>query len=529
MKVAFIILCALHTSTGLQSIVTNHPICTDMANWYKDNYPSITAPELFIVVSTCEGIVNFQDSGLGGGSLILAYSTPCKKAITINAREMSGANVSMEHNLVDITQQIGVPGQLAGFLYLYHKLNLCSYKPALSFKDLFTQNIQLAREGFPSDTKLPFHTPYKTMLRNLPLANFLQWIADAGTNKTNLYSEDSPLPKKLAEEIQSGGGLITEQDIQLYKVKIKPAYWAKCLNYTFFGTTTPGAGFLQLFGCRLIEARFEEYRSNPAHRQEYFVKVLQILYLVKPYLFSLEFRRQLMIHYKSIASTIHFSAPIYTDIPDFIGPVRLPKAMAFGESWEEGTSNICINMDDMAICGTNTINWHLGSGYWSSNFGFPYNNQLSDFTFYNPNSMNRPLPYKRPQSSISATIVSETNGDGKAVFGAGAAGGPKIVAATFIPLMQMVLGAALNESITCNAAQLLPRCYFEKDGLALLCEESSTTKSIKDYAPKMSFSEISRYSAATIFNSEAACFDPRRGGKSFVWSKNKTNHNETKV
>ncbi len=94
-------------------VVTNHEVCTKMAKKYIKAYPKITSPELFIITSTCEGIVNPMDSGLGGGFQMVLHTAKNPSEHYINSREKSGAVVPYQSG--NTPQHIGVPSMLAGY------------------------------------------------------------------------------------------------------------------------------------------------------------------------------------------------------------------------------------------------------------------------------------------------------------------------------------------------------------------------------------------------------------------------------
>ena len=75
------------------------------------------------------------------------------------------------------------------------------------------------------------------MLRMPRLAKTLEIIRD---DPDSFYT--GSLSKEIAKEIQSAGGIITEDDLNNYKVKIREPMQVPVGEYTLYSTPPPGSG-----------------------------------------------------------------------------------------------------------------------------------------------------------------------------------------------------------------------------------------------------------------------------------------------
>jgi len=98
-----------------------------------------------------------------------------------------------------------------------------------------------------------------------------------------------------------------------------------------------------------------------------------------------------------------------------------------------------------AVACTETINLTFGSYVVIPKYGIVMNNEMDDFAAIpgKPNAFgllqskaNEIEPGKKPLSSMSPTIAIK---DGKAVFSAGASGGPRIISSTLQVLLNMIV------------------------------------------------------------------------------------------
>ena len=112
---------------------------------------------------------------------------------------------------------------------------------------------------------------------------------------------------------------------------------------------------------------------------------------------------------------------------------------------DAGTSHLCVvDADGMAVACTETINYLWGSCVAVPQWGIVLNNEMDDFTtrpgeanIYGlvQSDRNAPQPGKRPLSSMSPTIVLESD---RVRLVAGASGGPRIISATIKAIIDVL-------------------------------------------------------------------------------------------
>ncbi|WP_249066972.1 gamma-glutamyltransferase [Halalkalibaculum roseum] len=142
----------------------------------------------------------------------------------------------------------------------------------------------------------------------------------------------------------------------------------------------------------------------------------------------------------------------------------------------ETTHFSIVDAEGSAVAVTTTLNGSFGSHVSVGGAGFLLNNEMDDFTAKpgEPNMFgliqgeaNAVQPGKRMLSSMSPTIVTK---DGKVRMVLGAAGGPRIITATFMSFLNMaVFGMNAREAISAPRFhhQWMPdKLYYEAFGIS---------------------------------------------------------------
>lgn len=539
------------------NIVTNNPICTNMASEYINDYPNITTPELFIIASVCEGIVHPMDSGLGGGFQAVIHRHGTTKAWYVNSRERAG----MHHDFPTLpgktAKHIGVPSMLRGYAYIYEHIRDFGYKkgPVLTWRDLFRKNINLAKCGFSMSktltnvinvinlSKSPWtYNTTTCKLASPALSAWIEKISKQNPNNLTFYRAHSRDNDRLVEELREIGSSLRRSDIVDYRVHATDANSVECLDFTIYTTKVPGSGLLHLFGCKIIEyaiKHFDYVNWASSRRFIYNIKVLQYIQSLQPHIKHLMHKANATNHPISdiinrdsryIAQFLYrYNLPLSLHPPMRMGRTKLNKNQINVSQMrlERGTSNICIKDGITSFCATSTINWGFGSCI-ASRFGFFYNNQLSDFTYKNAFSYNRPIVGKQPLSSISPIIFTKTKTH-EFEFALGAAGGRKIVPSIFNMMTQFIYEYERHKTnpnikvYNCDRDQYISRCVFhikpydERTYTFLECEDSLHPvyrQTLSNYRALVKYSVEAGYSSVTVLTKTHGCFDPRRGGKS---------------
>lgn len=288
------------------TVVTNNVKCTNLARSIVRRYPNISSIELWIIISLCEGIVHPMDSGLGGGFQMTLYSSCDGSAYYVNSREKSGKYTKyFPKDAGQTSRHIGVPSMLRGYQYLYNNIRDLGYPegPTLPWSKLFEDAIRISRDGFPisqtfadvinrlgQSARSIWKINANGRLTNARLSNYLTKIASYGPRKQPMYTFGSEDNVQIGHELKSGGALITERDVASYKVMRSDALETDCLNYKVYTSRLPGSGFLQLFGCKLLERAIRKHGYagwSSDLRFLFDLKALYFIYSLQPYLMYL--------------------------------------------------------------------------------------------------------------------------------------------------------------------------------------------------------------------------------------------------
>ncbi len=384
----------------------------------------------------------------------------------------------------------GVPGSVAGLFAAHAQLG------ALPWASLLAPSIALAEDGFVVDTAFvedldteaarlrrfpasaslyltggdgPDAAPLRPgdVWRNPDLAAVLRRIAASGPD--GFYR--GATADAIVAEMARGGGLITHADLAGYR-----AVWRQPLEFDYRGARIcsmppPSSGGVAL---QLLCA------------------------LLAPYdLPALGWHSPAALHLQAEASRRAFAArnaclgdpdfvenplaqlfdPAWADAqragisPDHATPSRdvdpgLPPGVRRGSDLSEAQHTTHLSVIDArgdAVALTTTLNGSYGSAVVVTGAGFLLNNEMDDFATRpgTPNTYglvqgesNAIEPGKRMLSSMTPTIVLDA--DGRVLLVTGAAGGPRIISATF-----GIVSAVLDFGADVRAAVFAPRIHHQ--------------------------------------------------------------------
>lgn len=248
-----------------------------------------SAADAAIATLFCEGVTCTQSMGLGGGFVMTIYNRAKKTMETLIARERApnAAYKEMFDNVASVEGilSVAVPGELKGYWELHKRYG------QVAWKTLVEPTIELCTKGhlvtryLAKVLTLYEHLVYNSSslsevfvnpqtkkvwvagdrIRRLDLARTLQVIANEGADA--LYSRNGTLLKPFVNEIQTLGGIITEEDLIDYKVE-----WAKPLSTTLpnentlYTISVPGSGAILAYILNILKDRTPE--DTPAYLQQ---------------------------------------------------------------------------------------------------------------------------------------------------------------------------------------------------------------------------------------------------------------------
>ncbi|XP_076333038.1 scoloptoxin SSD14-like isoform X2 [Tachypleus tridentatus] len=428
-----------------------------------------------IATLLCMGVVNPQSMGLGGGFIMLIYKRNEKTAYVLNAREVApqAATENMFQGNSELSKtgglSIAVPGELAGYAAAWTKYG------KLPWSELFQPAIDICEKGFlvgrhlsnalylnkniienEKSLRIIFwnnetNNVYKEneILYRPVLAETLRTLSSDNTT-THLYGDMS---KILSEEIQNSGGIITEEDFMKYKPQWqKPIQSQSYNNLTFYGVPPPGSGVLVSYMINILE----EYEFNKTSFSTNDQKVQNYHRMIETFKYAYAKRTELedqgddtsSFQYENISKLVQkltskeFAKETKNNIYDnqtFDSNHYGVKAFIQADRGTSHLSIVAPNGDGIAV--SSTINSYFGSKKTSISTGIIFNNEMDDFSSPNitndygvvPLNYNKISPGKRPFSSMSPTIVVDSNENIKLVIGG--TGGTKITTATTLVTM----------------------------------------------------------------------------------------------
>lgn len=421
----------------------------------------------------CMGVVIPKAMGIGGGFVATFYSRRERRALSLISREVAprAARRDMFAGNATLSRKgglsIAVPGELRGYAEIHKR-----FAGRLPWRALFADAIRLASEGFPVGNSLAYSLCYEARdlfgcrdgpceptwepfwnseekrpliagerLVQKDLARTLAEIAKHGPD----YFYKGNLAKTMVREIAEHGGILNLKDLRSYKPT-----WTRPVSVTFrdgriaYSAPPPAGGAVYAYIMGIMDAFRSDDHADlqddvlTLHR---FVEACKFAYAKRALLGDPRF--------VNVADVVRkLTSPDYAEttrrkIDDdqtyhdpehygYVGQISPPS---------KGTAHLSMWGDGDAISVTSSINSYFGSLVRSSS-GIVFNNQMDDFSIPGesnywgvaPSKANFIEPGKRPQSSMSPTIVLDPNGDAELVVGA--SGGPKITTAVALVSMR---------------------------------------------------------------------------------------------
>ncbi|KAL3696797.1 hypothetical protein R1sor_010873 [Riccia sorocarpa] len=459
------------------AVAADHRICSDLGvGLLKKGGHAVDAA---VGAAFCQGVVNPGASGIGGGDfLILRLADGTAEAYDMRetAPGLSSEDMYAKNRTGKTLGGLaaGVPGELAGLYMVWRKYG------KLPWKQLVYPTIRLCVNGFAVE-------PY---LANEILTNQAAILADEGL-RTNFAPNGNLLKagdicyrkqlgktlaqiakhgpkvfyrgavgKRLVADIQAAGGIMTFDDLQKYKVKVRKPLVADTWGLTVLGMPPPSSGGAGLI---LILNILAAYKNISAIEGDlgvhHIVEAFKHTYAVRMNLADPDFVNVNPV-LKDMLSPA-FAATLQKTISD----TTTQPPQFYGGRWNQledhGTSHISVvDADRNAVSITATINYSFGSKFLSTSTGILVNNEMDDFVTPTDNTTNAfppaPVnfirPYKRPLSTMSPTIILE-KGQLRAVLGG--SGGIKILTTVAQVLLRHIAGDDPLEAVS------LPRVHHQ--------------------------------------------------------------------
>jgi len=474
-------------------VVTTHPLASLVGRQILEKGGN--AIDAAIATQFALAVVYPYAGNLGGGGFMVLREANGNTS-TLDFREMAPLAAHKDMYLDEDGEIIenlsiqghlaaGVPGTVDGMIRAHEKYG------TLPWVDLLMPSVILALQGFAvTDTGVDrlnskqeefqlvntFH-PQQFIrdwqsgdtLIQLDLAATLTRIRDKG--RDGFYN--GLTAKLILEEMTRGNGIITQEDLDLYEAKWRPAIKATYRDHKIITMPPPSSGGIALI--QMLES-VEPYALNKiGHNSADYVHLLV----------EAE-RRAFADRAKYLGDMDFYNVPIVNLIDRSYILKRMksfdPKLATPSE--DIGSGSIQVESDQTthfsiidsygnAVAVTTTLNGAYGSKVVVGSAGFLLNNEMDDFSIKPgfPNmfgliggSANAIEPKKRMLSSMTPTIIEK---DGEILFVTGSPGGATIITSVFQSVLNIIdFGMSAQEAVTAKRfhSQWLPDVITIEDG-----------------------------------------------------------------
>ena len=422
-----------------------------------------TAADAMVAVQAVLGLVEPQSSGIGGGAFLVWYDSKSGEITTLDGRETAplaatprlfqnenGERLKFWDAVVG-GRSVGVPGTPALMEAAHKKWGQNSWN------SLFSEAIDLADNGFAVSPRLaalvardaerlgrfsdtadyffPNEQPLVEgyLLTNPAYADLMRRMAKDGAEV--IYSGD--IARAIIDTVrgaEKNPGVLSLTDLQIYKVKERPAVCAPFRGYQVCGMGPPSSGALTVGQILGLLNKFPPGSSNDPQTLRLIGDASRLAFADRGrYMADSDF---VPMPTKGLLAQDYLSERAKL----LNGPDALTEAVpgnpeySHASLWADdvslelpSTSHISIvDRFGNALSMTTTIENSFGSRLMTH--GFLLNNELTDFSFSSHRNgvpiANRVEPGKRPRSSMSPTIILK---DGRPTLVIGSPGGSRII------------------------------------------------------------------------------------------------------
>ncbi len=467
-------------------------------------FDAMMATELALAVS-------YPSAGNIGGGGFMVYRKSNGKTGALDYRERAPINstrdmyLDQNNNIIEGLSMIGglsvgIPGTIAGIFEAHEKFG------TLSIKEIITPVIDLAKNGvivtenqmnrinenrkyfqFVNNSQILFDNTFQKndTIKNLKLAATLEKIMING--KDEFYKGETA--KKLVKFISENGGIITMEDLEVYKPVWRDPVVFNYDELKIISMSPPSSGGICI---NQIFKMIEPYNlKSYGHNSTDYIKLLveaerrsfadRSHFLGDPDFVSIPTEKLTNEDYLN-NRMIDFSFKTPTNSDDIgYGNIEISES-------NETTHYSIVDQFGNAIAVTTTLNGTFGSKLYSDELGFFLNNEMDDFSSKPgyPNmygliggEANKIEPKKRMLSSMTPTIV-EKGGD--LYMTLGTPGGSTIITS----VVQTILNVHEFE-MTMNEAVNSPRFHHQWKPDSIRIELDYFDKKVKEQLIKSGY------------------------------------------
>jgi len=408
---------------------------------------------------------------LGGGGFMVAHLADSGETIAINYREKApGAayrDMFLDGNGDHDTEKsehsywaVGVPGTVAGLTLALEKYGTISLARALQ------PAIDLAGNGFEVDESLHNSLKYAKKRMQISPASMAIFFKDDGApyevgeilvQKDLAWSlkqirDNGPdafykgkIAEKIAADMSRHGGMITLDDLKVYKPSQRPPVHGTYRGYDIFSMPPPSSGGVHVIQMlNLLEAYPQGlYGHNTPKTIHLMAECMRLAFADRS---------------KHLGDSDFVPVPVSGLISkryaDFLrDKINLEKATPSEEilpgnpapfESDQTTHYSVMDRYGNAVSNTYTLNFSYGTGVTAAGTGILLNNEMDDFSAKpgSPNAdgllggtFNAIEPHKRMLSSMTPTLVMK---DGKVYLATGSPGSSRIINSVFQIIVNVI-------------------------------------------------------------------------------------------
>ncbi|MAW58966.1 MAG: gamma-glutamyltransferase [Alphaproteobacteria bacterium] len=446
-----------------------------------------TAIDAAISAQMVLNLVEPQSSGIGGGGFILYYDAKTKNIYAWDGREKAPMNFSERVFLNSDGKKKGFIEAVSGGLAVGVPSLVTMLEKAhevhgnMQWKLLFEDSIKLSTEGFVVGkrlSKLTSRAPHLknqetareyfnidnggllegTLKKNLKFADTLKLIRDNGS-KVMLAGELADNILSTVTEHKSSPGLMTKKDFSFVKPALTKPTCGKYRKWKICGMGPPSSGGITILQILGILNNFELSSNNPNDPEVWhlFLEASKLAYTDRGYYIAdddfIDVPIELMLDEKYLKERSELIKKNSIISNPQKGKFNNDSTKYLGiDSTSEKPSTTHLSIIDKygnALALTSSIEFMFGSGLMTS--GFLLNNQMTDFSFYPKDKKgnliaNRPEGKKKPRSSMSPTLIFDTEGELRMILGS--PGGSQIICYVAASLVRVIDLNIKPENIT---------------------------------------------------------------------------------
>jgi gamma-glutamyltranspeptidase/glutathione hydrolase len=434
------------------------------------------------------GVVEPNDSGIGGEGMIVIYRADTRKAIAIDYRSAAPATASFSSKIPTAGHAgVAVPGAVAGL-----SLALQRYG-TMKLDQTMAPAIKLAEEGFTVGPTLageisdnfeaiqknealsaimcPQGLPLEAgaTLKNPDLGRSLRKIAEGGPDV--FYRGD--LAEAISADMAAHGGLISKSDLASYRAIAREPVRGHYRGFELVAAPPPLAGAAVIEILEILD-RFDLSQNPPLSPQNV-------------HLMAEAMKRGFADFSAFVADPDFVKVPIDGLLSHEyvqrraaeIRPDRLTAKVTAGEPPREGsgsTTSLCAidHQGNLAVL-TQTISDHFGAKVVVPGTGILLNNEMRNFSSKGINSV---APGKRMRGTLSPTILLK---DGQPYAALGTPGAGRIIST-----MAILISNLIDQRMPIQQAIESPR-FYARDTEQSLSVEARMPKATLETLAKMGY------------------------------------------